>query len=207
MKKTLLVILIISSLIFSLLSCDNAEIQESGEGKETVAGEGGNTDNSTESDNDSSEDGEGSPDADGEGDDSSDAQDNIGDGSGEFVYSIHSKKYHLASCRFVASMNEESKVTFEGTIEELYARGFSPCRTCKPDPNYDYETPSDGSSGDSMIDESSGYTYALNLVSMKFHYSGCSAVKNTNDENKTYSNESRSELVNQGYKPCGICKP
>lgn len=205
MKKILFCAFIIMSLLFSMASCNASNSNVPDDTDETIeeggSSEGGEeTEDSGESESDPETDGEGSQ----EGDDDTEDEPEV-----SYVYSINSKKYHLPGCRFVASMNEESKVVFEGTLEELSSRGYLPCKTCKPDPDYDYDSKdnSNSGSGNGFIDVDSGYTYATNPSSMKFHYSGCSAVKNTNDENKVFTNASRSELVRQGYVPCGICKP
>ncbi len=49
--------------------------------------------------------------------------------------------------------------------------------------------------------------YVLNTNTMVFHYPGCRAVKKMNDTNKLIVNDTRDDIINQGYKPCGICKP
>lgn len=52
-----------------------------------------------------------------------------------------------------------------------------------------------------------GGTYVLNTNTMKFHYPTCSSVKRMSEKNKKYSSESRSQLIAEGYSPCGICHP
>lgn len=49
--------------------------------------------------------------------------------------------------------------------------------------------------------------YMLNTNSKKIHYSSCPSVKRMSDKNKQESDLSRGELINQGYDPCGNCKP
>ena len=193
MKKILFFVFMALCLLFSMVSCNepdpsigNDDVTENGDPSE----DGGKNEDGTESDEDEETDNGGS--------------EVIEDG---FIYSVNSKKYHLPTCRFVASMKEESKIVFDGTIEELEALGYTPCKTCKPNPDYDYGIKDDESSNNNFIDVDSGYTYAKNPTSMKFHYSGCTAVKNTNAENKVYSNATRSEIVREGYEPCGICNP
>ena len=197
MKKILFSVFIVFCLLFSMVSCNDSDVSGGLDDVTENGGEsGGGSDGSGKTENDTEDDGRQ------ETDDGGSAE--IEDG---FVYSVNSKKYHLPACRFVSSMKEESKVVFDGTIEELSSLGYTPCKTCKPDPNYDYETKNDEVSDKDFIDVDSGYTYVTNPSSMKFHYSGCTAVKNTNAENKVYSNVARSELVRQGYEPCGICNP
>ena len=50
-------------------------------------------------------------------------------------------------------------------------------------------------------------TYILNTSSMKFHYTDCSGVKNMSEKNKEEATCTRDELIEQGYTPCGTCKP
>lgn len=50
-------------------------------------------------------------------------------------------------------------------------------------------------------------TYILNVKSKKFHRPGCSGAEKTSAENKQEFTGSRQQLLDQGYEPCGICKP
>lgn len=49
--------------------------------------------------------------------------------------------------------------------------------------------------------------YILNTNNMKFHYPDCSAVDKMKQTNKKEQRTTREELLEQGYSPCGICKP
>lgn len=49
--------------------------------------------------------------------------------------------------------------------------------------------------------------YILNTNTKKFHYTYCSSVSAMSDKNKQEYYGSREELIEQGYKPCGNCKP
>ena len=49
--------------------------------------------------------------------------------------------------------------------------------------------------------------YILNISSMKFHSPDCSGVSRMNSENRKTFTGSRSDLIKQGYEPCGMCKP
>lgn len=55
--------------------------------------------------------------------------------------------------------------------------------------------------------ENTDTTYILNTNSKKFHYPTCSSAKKISDKNYAESNNTRDKLVNDGYSPCGICKP
>ena len=54
---------------------------------------------------------------------------------------------------------------------------------------------------------SSGTDYVLNTNTHKFHYPSCSSVGDMKPENTSYFTGSRDEVIAQGYKPCGRCKP
>lgn len=50
-------------------------------------------------------------------------------------------------------------------------------------------------------------TYVLNTNSRKFHRSGCSSASQISDANRKEYTGTREELIEQGYTPCGYCKP
>ena len=50
-------------------------------------------------------------------------------------------------------------------------------------------------------------TYILNLNTKKFHTPECSGVKDINEANKETYTGTREELIQEGYSPCGRCKP
>ena len=49
--------------------------------------------------------------------------------------------------------------------------------------------------------------YILNIKTKKFHLPSCTAVDQMADSNKQEYISSREDVINQGYTPCGICKP
>ena len=49
--------------------------------------------------------------------------------------------------------------------------------------------------------------YVLNTNSKKFHYPDCSSVGQMAEHNKEYYTDSRDELIERGYSPCGRCHP
>lgn len=57
---------------------------------------------------------------------------------------------------------------------------------------------------DSISTEAS---YILNTNTKKFHYPNCSSVDQMSDKNKKEVTSSREEIIQQGYSPCGRCKP
>lgn len=50
-------------------------------------------------------------------------------------------------------------------------------------------------------------SYVLNTNTKKFHKSSCGSVTDMNDSNKKTYKGSRQTLLQQGYNPCGNCKP
>ncbi len=50
-------------------------------------------------------------------------------------------------------------------------------------------------------------TYILNTSSKKFHTEDCGNANTIKEENKKVYTGSRDDLMNQGYTPCGTCKP
>ncbi len=50
-------------------------------------------------------------------------------------------------------------------------------------------------------------SYVLNSGTYKFHYPSCDSVAQIAPQNYSTSNSSRSEIMAQGYKPCGRCNP
>lgn len=59
--------------------------------------------------------------------------------------------------------------------------------------------------GSSVSDEEG--TYVLNTGSQKFHKLSCSSVPKISDSNRQSYTGSRDKLIEQGYVPCGACKP
>ena len=49
--------------------------------------------------------------------------------------------------------------------------------------------------------------YVLNTSSMKFHLPDCSGVAGMSDKNRQDYTGTREALIEEGYAPCGICKP
>lgn len=49
--------------------------------------------------------------------------------------------------------------------------------------------------------------YIVNTNTKKFHYTYCSSVSDMKEKNKLEYTGQRDELIEQGYTPCGRCKP
>lgn len=73
-----------------------------------------------------------------------------------------------------------------------------------------YENNSESSDYDNYYDDDDydgEYDYIVNISTKKFHYPSCSSVSKMKESNKEYFSGTREELVNDGYSPCGNCKP
>ncbi len=49
--------------------------------------------------------------------------------------------------------------------------------------------------------------YVLNTNSKKFHYEYCASTEKIKEENKSFFNGTRDQLILDGYSPCGNCDP
>lgn len=68
----------------------------------------------------------------------------------------------------------------------------------------------DGTSGTTdaaVTGGSASETYILNTVTKKFHKPDCSYAQKLSDDKKQTYTGSRDNLLNDGYEPCGTCKP
>ena len=73
-----------------------------------------------------------------------------------------------------------------------------------------WSDPTVGTGSDSVTTSSGSdtlETYVLNTNSHKFHKADCSGVARISAQNKQEVTSSRSELIEQGYSPCGTCDP
>lgn len=68
-------------------------------------------------------------------------------------------------------------------------------------------TVSAGAAFSNAVADASGTKYILNTRSKKFHYPYCNSVSKMSEKNKKASNESREQLINEGYQPCKNCNP
>lgn len=66
---------------------------------------------------------------------------------------------------------------------------------------------SDSSSDKQSSGKQSSITYVLNTNTMKFHNPSCESVQDMSSRNRKDTTKSRSELISEGYEPCGWCQP
>lgn len=81
---------------------------------------------------------------------------------------------------------------------------------CSPSDTWKAGEPQGTTQKESVVAEESSandITYVCNTNTMKFHFPDCESVSKMADKNRLDSMESRNVLLDQGYQPCGICKP
>ena len=49
-----------------------------------------------------------------------------------YILNNNTRKFHYPDCRSVRQMKEKNKIYFEGTRDEVIARGYQPCQNCNP---------------------------------------------------------------------------
>lgn len=84
-----------------------------------------------------------------------------------------------------------------------YATGESALASDAPESG----TANPETAGEDSAQEQKETTYILNTSSRKFHLPDCSGVSSMKEENKSIYTGSREDLIEQGYEPCGQCKP
>ena len=67
--------------------------------------------------------------------------------------------------------------------------------------------PAGGSLTRSTPAEPERVAYVLNTNTKKFHKPSCSSVSKMKEKNRQDVTATRDELIEQGYAPCGQCKP
>ncbi|MBQ8003991.1 MAG: MBL fold metallo-hydrolase, partial [Oscillospiraceae bacterium] len=71
-----------------------------------------------------------------------------------------------------------------------------------------YTTSKSGNSATSAPqEEEKAESYIINTNSKKFHYPTCGSVSQMSEKNKQSYTGSKSQLLAEGYSPCGTCKP
>lgn len=89
------------------------------------------------------------------------------------------------------------------------------CFNAQPGIAIDYAT-GDSHQDDSIVADASKsttaaeanvQTYVLNTNTKKFHKESCNSAKSMDASNKKIYTGSRQEIIDMGYKACGVCKP
>ncbi len=82
------------------------------------------------------------------------------------------------------------------------------CYNVQPGIEIDYSTgESKAVESETEINSGEKQTYIVNLNTKKFHTEDCPAVQKIKADNKKSYTGYRDNLVNNGYEPCGQCKP
>ena len=77
----------------------------------------------------------------------------------------------------------------------------------QPGVEIDYATGESWLEGGTRPEAAPETAYVLNTSSKKFHLPDCSGANSMKAENHQETSSSRQELLDQGYEPCGTCKP
>ena len=77
----------------------------------------------------------------------------------------------------------------------------------QPQITINYATGENWESSESDNEETEEQTYIINENTEKFHEPDCSSVEDIKEKNKREFTGTRDELIEEGYEPCGICKP
>ncbi len=80
------------------------------------------------------------------------------------------------------------------------------CYNVQPDIDIDYLT-GESRYVDNKSDDAEKAEYVLNTSSKKFHYAYCSSVNAIKDKNRKDYKGDRDSLIDDGYSPCGSCRP
>ena len=112
-------------------------------------------------------------------------------------------------------LNVEGMLPFENLVAD-YVKETSNhvlyrvyCYNNQPGVSIDYATGESRLASEPAGEDGSGTaeTYILNTKSKKFHLPGCSGASDMSPSNREEFAGDRQALLDQGYTPCGICKP
>ncbi len=70
-----------------------------------------------------------------------------------------------------------------------------------------YSSAAQSELSDALEGESVGEQYVLNIGTKKFHKTDCQSAKSISEKNRKDYTGSRQQLIDEGYSPCGVCKP
>ena len=122
-------------------------------------------------------------------------------------YSVEDNGAGICYCVFAYNVQPGIEIDYETgdskLSESTEAVPSSSIVTPIPSPT-DIPTVSETPSAES---EPSQAVYILNTNTKKFHYPSCSSVQDMKEKNKQEFHGTRAEVIEQGYSPCGRCKP
>ena len=133
--------------------------------------------------------------------------------TGEDFLAAVSPKYGVISCGTGNSYGHPC----QETLDKLAAAGVELRRTdihgtviaATDGKTISWSTANDVAADDASVNSGAEQKaeYALNTSSKKFHLPDCSSVSNIKKSNLEMYTGFRSDLVEQGYSPCGSCDP
>ena len=101
-------------------------------------------------------------------------------------------------CFCIYAYNVQPGIVIDYRTGDNYAEsGETPSQTDQKEPSY----------AQYLTDEDVIGDYVLNIKKKKFHLPDCQGVEDIAEENRKDYHGSRNELVEDGYVPCGGCKP
>ena len=103
-------------------------------------------------------------------------------------------------CFNVYAYNVQPGVVIDYATGESWLEGEEPAVSQQPDQSQESQSGQEDQS-------QSGLTYILNNNTMRFHLPDCPSVEAMKPQNREETGESREALIEQGYQPCGQCKP
>jgi DNA-entry nuclease len=106
-------------------------------------------------------------------------------------YSVEDEGEEISFCVFAYNVQPGIRINYKNGESMLWGDG---------------EFEEEESSSDSLP-SSEEESFVLNTSSKKYHRETCSGVNSMNPQNREDYVGSREELEEQGYEPCGICKP
>ncbi len=109
-------------------------------------------------------------------------------------------------CFNVYVYNVQPGVVIDYATGESWLEGDEPAVPQQPDASAGGSQSEENQSGQEEQPQS-GLTYILNNNTMRFHLPDCSSVQSMKPQNREETGESRQALIEQGYQPCGQCKP
>lgn len=149
----------------------------------------------------------------------------------EFVNAIHPEAAWI-SCGIENSYGHPATQTLD-TLQQQGIQLFRTDRqgevTCQSDGEtfwFDQEYCDDWTAGDSsgllevsatnnnettvierIVVANQDFTYVVNTNTKRFHDPSCNSVQSMKEKNTMYSDQTRDELIAEGFKPCGNCHP
>lgn len=100
-----------------------------------------------------------------------------------------------------------SGVTMEAaSVEDEAIRFHVFVYNIQPGIHIDYAT-GESWEGEAVKEKAEEVIFVINTNTKKFHRPGCGSVRDTKQQNRKETIETREELIDQGYSPCNRCNP